>query len=366
MNHVSSIAARIGWLPVTLATAECIALVLVWLWVWKRRERTPTAAQFVLIVLTARFVLFATPLSWFAYYATIGSDFIDSRERDIVAAKVKTFLAPPPGQEFLAVGSSQTRAVYTQYSKKNPILGYYVLAAMQPIDYVDEYGEILKSRPKVILLYISEFDLGRPVDLSTCRLSDLRLAQWPAFYKLIAQAAGPKAAWDTMAGIAIADLFPENKYSFIFADYLKEVRARFAGSPPDTPTIAQETHREITTLRKLTAETVPRQALFLEEFLRLTERDGIPVVLVEGQYNPHAYTAKNVALNRDVLEPALERMQLGFSNLAVVRRASIRQFAANDYRDGYHVKPDAGDHFVTQLLDLLRRQQTVSLLKRRI
>src|SRR5664279_3700261 len=149
---------------------------------WKRRTRTPTAVQFLLIVVTARYLLFATPLSWFAYYATIGTAFIDSRERDIVAAKVKTFLAPAPDQQFLAVGSSQTRAIYTAYSKKNPVRGYYVLAGMQPLDYVNEYGEILKSRPKVILLYISEFDLGRPLDLSTCRLSDLQLGEWPAFY----------------------------------------------------------------------------------------------------------------------------------------------------------------------------------------
>jgi hypothetical protein len=366
MNHIAGIASRIAWLPVTITAAECTALVLAWLWLWKHRERTPTAAQFALIVVTARFLLFATPLSWFTYYTTIGTDFIDSRERDIVAAKVKTFLAPAPGQQFLAVGSSQTRAIYTQYSKKNPILGYYVLAGMQPLDYVSQYGEILKSRPKTILLYISEFDLGRPLDLSTSRLSDLQFREWPAMFKLIAQAAGTKAAWNTMAGIAVADLFPENKYSFIFADYLKQLRARLAGRAPGGPTIDQQTRRQIATLEQLSGATVPAQLLFLEEFLRLTERDGVPVVLVEGQYNPRAYTARNAVLNRDVLGPALDQMQERFSNLAVVRRASVPAFAVGDYLDGYHVKPDAGDRFAAELLDLLRRQQTVSVLRHRI
>ncbi len=365
MSILVSVVDKIAWLPFIIACGQFSALAFLWLWVWKRRECTPTLAQFLLIVMTARFLLFGTPLSWFTYYATIDSNFVDPRERDIIANKIKTFFLPPPQQKFLAVGSSQTRAVYSHFSKHNPILGYYTLAGMQPADFVDEYTEIVKRRPKVVLLYISEFDLGRQVDLSTSRLSDLSIKEWPNFYRSAAAAAGPKKAWDTMVAIAIADLFPENKYSFIFKDYFKQLRSRFLGARETPPTFAQQIRLERNSLNNLRADAVPAELIFLDEFLKLAERDRIPVVLVEGQYNPVAYNDKNVPMNRNVIEPALAKLQKTFPNVTLVRRADLRQFNESDYQDAYHVKAEAGDRFVTQLLALLERREKETRLNRR-
>jgi hypothetical protein len=358
-----SVADKIAWQPVLIAGFELVALVLLWIWVWNRRQQIPTAVQFVLIVLTARFLLFGTPLSWFAYYATLDPAFIDFRERDLVANKVKTFLAPPAEQKFVAVGSSQTRAVYSQFSKNNPVLGYYSLAGMGPADYVEEYGEILKRRPKVILLYLSEFDLARPVDLTNSRLSDLPIREWPEFFRLVASVKGVETAKDTLVAMTVADLFPENKYSFLVADYTKQLLSHIAGDPVTVPTIAEQTRVQTASLKSLRADAVPEQMIFLEAFLRLTERDRLPVVLVEGQYNPVAYTSANIRMNRDVIAPDLAELKKKFANVVVVSRAEASQFTQSDYEDDYHVKPEAGERFAAHLLRLLAGKVTLSRLQ---
>lgn len=354
------LANRIAWQPVLLVVAGFALLVVAWLWMWPRRHRLPTVLQFLLIVLTVRYALFTMPLSWGFYYATIHPAFIDFRERGLVANKVKEFLAPPPEQKYVAVGSSQTRAVYSQFSRQNPVLGFYSLAGMGPVDYVEQYGEILKRRPKVLLLYVSEFDLARPLDLTNARISDLPLSLWPEFYRLVSTAAGPAAARETLTGMAVADLFPENKYSFLAADYAKQIRSWLAGKAAAVPTVEQQTEQQLASLKHLSADAVPTQMLFLEAFLQMTERDGIPVVLVEGQYNPLAYTDDNLRLNREIITPLLATLPKRFANVTMLDRADTREFAASDYEDGYHVKPEAGARFAAHLLHLLENRVTLS------
>ena len=276
--------------------------------------------------------------------------------------KVKEFLAPSPAQKDVAVGSSQTRAVYSQFSKENRILGFYSLAGMGPVDYVEQYGEILKRRPKVLLLYVSEFDLARPIDLTNARLSDLPLRLWPEFYSLVSKTVGLETARETLTGMAIANLFPENKYSFIFSDYAKQIRFWLAGRHAVVPTPEQLTEIQLASLSHLTSDSVPEQMVFLDAFLRMTERDGIPVVLVEGQYNPAAYSDANLRLNRDVIEPLLAALPRQFTNVIVLDRTETQEFAASDYEDGYHVKPEAGSRFAAHLVQLLEKRVALSRL----
>lgn len=63
MSTLLGYAHRIAWQPTLLVLVELLALAITWRWLWARRTRMPAILQFV---------LFATPLSWAVYHATLG------------------------------------------------------------------------------------------------------------------------------------------------------------------------------------------------------------------------------------------------------------------------------------------------------
>ena len=73
------------------------------------------------------------------------------------------------------------------------------------------------------------------------------------------------------------------------------------------------------------------------------------VVIIEGQYNPLAYTEKSRYLNK-VTHNELESFAKKFKNVTFFSRSNVMQFTEDDYMDAVHVKSESGYRFVESLM----------------
>jgi hypothetical protein len=274
--------------------------------------------------------------------------FNDHRDQTIVVERIKSFL--DKGSPYLAIGSSQTHAVYKEYAHAHGELDYFHLAGMTPFDYWLEYDRLAAKHPGTMLLYMSEFDLARGLSAPASRTSSLALWHLPELYRLVRTAAGEPMARQLVLEKLIAELFPEHKYAFIASAFGK----RLTGAPrPAAEVEKAPLENHLKNLAKLNADKVPAQTVFLHAFLKRAEEDGIPVVIVEGQYHPKGYSPKNASIRKDRVEPLLAALPQRYPNVKFLPLAETLTFSEQDYSDGYHVKPASGLAFVRALLPKL-------------
>ena len=98
-------------------------------------------------------------------------------------------------------------------------------------------------------------------------------------------------------------------------------------------------------LNSMTGSAIRFNLKTVEKTISYFEHKGIRVVILQGQYNPLAYTEKNLALDAQVRE-ALINLAAQHPNCVYVPREKLYNFSVNEYWDGYHVKPEAAQKFL--------------------
>jgi hypothetical protein len=307
-----------------------------------------------------RIVLIGNPLAWQYYASRLSADTVGWRQYDLVRVERDRFV-PPRGARYLAVGSSQTDAIYNEFARTNADVETYVVAAMTPMDFVLHAREIARRRPETVLLYLSEFDMAKRLAPEAIVVAPrLRERVLPVARRLLSRQDRPELG-SAVVELAFGELFPEFRYRFVFRGLVdrqfKRIARRVGVHHDLKGARAAEAERIHWFRQSLDAQEVTFQEAWLVDFLLEMNREGIEVVIVEGDYNPSAEDARLAALH-GVVRSRFEDIAVEMKGVRFVRQAELYAFTSADYPDLTHVTPEAGARFARSLLELLEAQST--------
>jgi hypothetical protein len=315
------------------------------------------------VVLAVRVVLVGNPWVWRLYEAKLHPDDIGWRQHSIMTKKRQSYDPLPSGVRYLAVGSSQTDAIYGAYAERHHELVTFGVAAMGPFDFVTFERQIVAYRPERILLYLSDFDLARPPDPAALVIAPAQGSRLPRLWRDLAEVGGEPSLRPVVAELAVGELFPEFKYRFVFRGIVQKAFQRIAarsGARPEKPAPRETIEQRIGFLRAAIArEPIAFNLHFLRRFLEDVTGQGIQVVIVEGQYNPVASDAATEAIAAEVAG-RVRAMREALEGVRYVSRAELRGFVEADYVDLSHVRPEVGYAFTRDLLALLEASTTAA------
>jgi hypothetical protein len=311
------------------------------------------ASLFILVLFFFRIVLFGNPFAWAVYNKLLPVQSIDWRHHDVIACEAGKYLRPENHIRYLAVGSSQTSVIYNKYARQNKDFSLFALAGLSPLDFYAYRNEICRRKPDYVLMNLSEFDMARNPELSSSKWS-------PFSFRDITEL---KSIIDTTDYFTpderklVYDLFfskylIEYKYSFVFKDLLEmpfnKNKAAVRAEPDRVnDSLALAVHLKY--LSELSDKYIPFNMYYLAKGIQYLNSMNIPVIIVEGQYNPLAYQPHNMALNIQV-HALLNGFVSAHPMNSFLSRDLIPPFVLEDYRDGYHVKEEAGFRYAGLLI----------------
>ena len=338
------------------AAASKILLITVLLWmIHQYRPHWKNFANFFLFILLIRVLLFGEYFSWGFYGEHLGTDDVGWRQKSVLDFEYKKFFKNTQKINYFAVGSSQTLALYTHYAKEHQELSVMHLSSMTTLDLFLYKKFIAARKPDHILLYLSEFDMTKPPELNASKLAPAQgiglLPILPMLYEISKETHSEIALNEMITG----EFFPEYKYAFIFRGFTEKIMRKNASLHlaslldalhPD----AEGVRKNIEDMsRRMDKRWIKYNDYFLTKFLSYCKDHSIKVIIVEGQYNPLAYTEKNLSLNQ-VTRLDLESLAKKYDNVVFLPRSSVTQFIENDYSDVTHVKTEPAYHFVESLI----------------
>jgi hypothetical protein len=312
-------------------------------------------SYFILVVVFFRIVLFGNPVTWAVYNKLLPVKLIDWRHHDVIACEVGKFLKPSGNISYLAVGSSQTSVLFNKYARQSEGLSLFTLAGLSPLDFYAYRYEIVRRKPKYVLMNLSEFDIARNPELSSSKWSPFSFRDITELRSII----------DTTEYFTpderklVNDLFfskylVEYKYSFVFKDLLEIPNSKnkeaAAAANPVNDSLALAVHLKY--LSELSEKYIPFNMYYLTKGIHYLNSMNIPVIIVEGQYNPLAYQPHNMALNKQV-HALMNELVSKYPMNTFLSRDQIPLLVLEDYRDGYHVKEDAGFRYAGLLMNEL-------------
>jgi hypothetical protein len=324
---------------------------------WFGLRRSGVYRMFLLglaAVAALRLVLLANPFAWQVYAESLDAGDVGWRQYDLITIQRDRYFSGQPGPRYLAVGSSQTEAIYGRSAAADPDLDMFIVAAMMPMDFVLYAEEIVRRRPQTVLLYLSEFDIAkRPSPEATV----LAPAQGVGLLRVGHRLQGlphEEALGDAIVELAFGEFFPEFRYRFIYRaalDNLFERVARRLGDSRKAPRSPSTEAERIRWLREsLSAEHIDFNLAWLADFLHLMESHGIEVLMIEGHYHPAVMNEDLAAMNART-RAALEMLDARFEAVRFVPGADLPPLGAVDYSDLTHVTPEAAEQFVRELFE---------------
>ncbi|MBL8014485.1 MAG: hypothetical protein JNN05_11620 [Candidatus Omnitrophica bacterium] len=335
-----------------------LATVFIWL-ITVKRPKWDRFGYLVLLIVLIRCLLFGNPWAWDFYRASLSVDDLGWRQQSVVYVEYYKFFKYP-GKKYLAVGSSQTYTLYQEYSQRHPGLTVFNLAGMTPIDFYLYRQYIADRNPQYILLYLTEFDLAKEPSLLAAKIApslgwDL-FRHWPVLYEISKEAKTELA----LKEIALGELMPEYKYSFIFKGLLQKFSKRNQALSIDS--LYKETQPNVEQLargiqgvqRELDEKWISYQAYFLREFLEFCQRRSTKVIVIEGQYNPLVVNEKTQRLHF-LTQQALLSLLKEYPLIKYVPKSETLPLTDNDFSDAVHFKKESALRFAQDLLDKLDR-----------
>jgi hypothetical protein len=322
---------------------------------------SPAAGRliFLLVLIAAgRTAVFDNPVLWTHFERRLNAGLIGWRQYDLLVIKRDSFLEEDAAPKFLAVGSSQTGAIYSSYSNSSEQLEVYAVAAMMPLDFLLHSSEILKKRPQWVMLYLSEFDLAKGLTASALEIApDLGreiIREFPA----IARAGKEEGIHAVLLQLLLGQLSPEYKYRFVFRGLLeREIRRVARGlsdiAPPKRPSSTQE-QRMAWIRESLAAENIDFNVSMLDLFIQKMAKHDISIAIVEGHFNPLAMNSETRRLRQTVLRK-LEEVSNKSENVRFIPREDVYSFSALDYSDLTHVESDIGEVFAGRVVEILEQ-----------
>lgn len=356
---------HLGRLDLVAALAPLLILLLllgISLWIRKRQWRHRLPAYAILGIVAGRILLWGNPGSWYVYYTTLGHEDIGFRQGTVMADRVSRYFEPSSSLKYLAIGSSQTGAVYSRYAKENEALYKVQFSGMGPVEYY-LYRDIVDwLEPEYVLLYLSEFDLARPLNYDTFRYVPQQGFSLLDYRQMILSYDKSEAAGNAIKEIVLGNFSPEYRYSFIYKGYLKKAlgynSVYSANIEPATPSREAEIEaNQARGLRKLSEDHIPLSLAGLDRFIDYCNERGTKVVIVEGQYKPNALTPKNRRL-RALSKARLVDLAKRYPRAFYLPSDRLPVLQETDYSDYNHVFLDVGKQYAGQIIRYIEENLT--------
>lgn len=298
------------------------------------------------LILIFRIVLIGNPASWFIYYKTLNNDDIGFRQHSFLANTIRNYFIPPADIKYLAIGSSQTGSLYTKYAKEFPDFYKIELAGFGPSEYFLYKNLVDYINPEYVLIYISEYDFGRPPSFETFRYANLDLSNYFSYRKIVLEHDKSQRAKDGVNDIILANIFPEYKYSYVFKGYLnKWLKKKDTFNSANTYTAEEEVKVKANFLKKqrsnFSEKSFPITMATFELFLDYCKNQNKKVVVVESHYDPRAYSEANLRLNSQV-RTYMKGFVNKYQNIYFMSREELPEVKTEDFTDGVHLRKEVG------------------------
>lgn len=347
----------LNWLYVGLWIAGFLVISGGLFYLNKTRSRWRKWLNPILVVILIRLIFFYNIGSWAFYYTVLDASDVGFRQIAAINYKIKRFLVFPEEEtKYLAVGSSQTGAVYGRYSKKAKNFMTFYMPGMGAPDMYLYRNEIADLKPEHILLYLCEFDLARQVDLNLAKISPDQGFHLFFLYKDLKKIAEKYDSEQALKELLVGEVLIEYKYAYIFKGLTNKAFTVFKkkkkNSAEDNNPLKLNTDLQdhIKGLKaKLNQDDIALNIEFLKRFLSFCRQRNIKVTIIEGQYHPEAYDSHTLGLNR-IVKKELASVSQQYSNVTFIPREDLIIFTADDYVDAYHVTGPNRDLFLEDVL----------------
>lgn len=308
----------------------------------------------VIIILIFRIIAFENPVAWYIYSNTLDPEVIGWRQSSVLYDEFVQFKSHEE-TKYLAVGSSQTEAIYNIHSYNNPEFHVKSLAALGPLDMYLYRNNILQYDPEVVLLYLSEFDMAREPEWNASKIAPSQGLAFPLIYRDFNKWFSGSEFRLAMKEMIAGELLPEYKYSFIFKGYIDQLFNKASVFPVEGNMMSDEERQEYQFSRlasALSEDNLEVNFNYLEKFLNHLDHHGISVIIIEGQYHPKAYTPRNLQV-REIVRQRFIEMDYSYAHTRFIPEDEVLQFAASDYKDAYHVHHESGVKFSQLIVEIL-------------
>ncbi len=293
-------------------------------------------------------LLFNNAIAWVAYAKLLSSEHVGFRQSNMITYEVRSYFKKKP--KYLAFGSSQTGAVYSNISKSNPDLYKIELAGLGPVEYFLYRETVSAFQPEYILLYLSDFDFGRKPQYSTFRYAPWQGLELVQYKKLFELTNAPEVD-EGIRELILGNLFSEYKYSFIFKGFIKKYIGRHElNADSKSREIALEDVQLESLKLNLSSDYLELNMSALDMFLEYCKDNNVDVIIAEGQYHPGAYSEENIKLSA-LVRNKLVKATMQKPWVSYIPRERLPILDKSDYLDAYHVTPAAGERISSYILD---------------
>jgi len=293
---------------------------------------------------------FFNPLFFFYANRFLKAKDIGYRQAAALRTEIYRFKKESPSP-FLAVGSSQTGVIWGAYAQTHQNLSILKLAGMEPLDFL-LYKDIIASRCKqVIILTISDFDIGRMPMMSGAKLSPPQGISLFSISRLLLEYNLPA---DQIADFMIANICAPYRYQYIFKGILNKVLDKSRAFPHDSEVL--KSHKEVlekqfSSLARLSAKWFPVNLSLLNHFIEWADEQRLTVVIAQGHYYPDA--EKKNKLLPSLARKAIKKICNNYDNCHYYPSSKLYNFSTKDYVDAYHIKLQAGLVFSKKFVKII-------------
>ena len=332
------------------------AIFLAFRFLQKYRPKWQAMAYALLFIFTLRLLLFGNPVSWAIYKHLLGPGDIGRRQFGVIKGERYKYEPKPANVDYLAVGSSQTYAIYQNYAKQDEHFRIFSMPGLGPLEILLYRNYIKHYKPRHILLYLSEFDMAREPAFDAAKLAPAQRFYIFSLFRKLSMLLKSSEANLFFKELMVGEVLPEYKYAFVFRGITDKLMGK--NEALGIRNITEISDREYLRIqldnlgKNLKAEFIRINLALLRDFITFCGRENIHLIIVEGQYNPQAYTEQNRRMNR-IVSRDLGSLASEFEYVTFLPRSAIFEFLEDDYRDGYHVKKEMGERFTKALIGYL-------------
>lgn len=308
----------------------------------------------ILIIFVIRILLFSNLPVWEYYYDSLYFSDLGFRQRSLIKTQTNDYVLRknPMEVDILAVGSSQVRQIFLSHSREELIskLEVFTVSGFGPIDLMLFRNNIKTFNASTIILYMSEFDLGRLL-WERYPLSPSQGFYFLDLYKRITKHSFDNSAKQMLKNLFIDEFFPERKYSFIFKGLLNKalggdiVKKSKSKNENKKKTVIQGQIRRISDLSE---KAINFNVKFLEDFINLYKYNGTKIIILEGQYNPKSYTKEKLVLKNKSRE-IMQKLSNKYEHVRFIPESELFIFEVEDFIDLLHVNEKAARLFRSYL-----------------
>ena len=322
----------------------------------KRRWHWRFPIQLIAVLMLLRVMFFMNPLAWYAYFKLYSWEDVGFRERDVIAYNIDRFFIPRH-EKYLAIGSSQVGAVFGDYADNHADFRAVQFAGITPVEYMLYRDVVDRHHPEYVILYLSEFDMGRMPTYPVLKYAPFQGEYLADFGKELLAYNERVKAFNAFKEMFAANLFPEFKHNYIFKGGLKRFLHDPVSASAEAPAHDSDSlKRHISGLsKKLSSQPLAPNYTAITRYIDYCLSQGAKVVVVEGQYHPAAQNERLLKLRRQV-QHYFSALDASDPNIYYFAVKDSDRLSGESFGDAYHVKGLVGLQLSKQVVDEISRR----------